>query len=108
MHSETFFPRAVDWIKMDGKKNNLKPTWGKLMKQVDLEEPTPMLGQLNLECTQRECKLNLKIVPENRNSFVSGTVKQLLGWAKSHADTFAWLWDMGRHGKKCVKILRIG
>ena len=34
----------VDDQKMGRKKNNLKPIWNKLMKQVDLEEPTPLLN----------------------------------------------------------------
>ena len=35
-----FLSIYVDDIKMGGKKNNLKPTCDKLMKQVDVEEPT--------------------------------------------------------------------
>ena len=54
------------------------------MKQVDLEEPTPILHQVySLECTQRECRPNIKIVQGNQNSFESlisaGAIKHLLG-----------------------------
>ena len=38
----------VDEIKTGGKKNNLKPMSDKLMKQVDLEEPTLLLDQVFL------------------------------------------------------------
>ena len=57
--------------------------WDNLMKQVDLEEPTTLLDQENLGCTQRECMPNMKIVQENNDLFESltsaGTIKQLLG-----------------------------
>ena len=44
---------------MERKKTNLKLMWDNLMKQVDLEEPTPLLDQVFLGCTQRECKPTL-------------------------------------------------
>ena len=55
------------FLKWEGKKNNLKPLWDKLMKQVDLEEPTPLLDQVYLGCTQRQCKPNFKIVKLSNN-----------------------------------------
>ena len=89
---------------MGGKKNNLKPMWHKLMKQVDLEEPTPLLDQVYLGCTQRECKPNQKIVQENKTlieSLISAsTVKP--GWERAHAEMSAWSYDMEGHAKKCV------
>ena len=39
----------------------------KIMKQVDVEEPTPPLDLDKKERTQRECEPNLKIVQENKN-----------------------------------------
>ena len=93
---------------MGGKKNNLKPMWDTLVKQVDFEEPTPLLDQENLGVTQRECKPNPQIVQENRNMFESlisaGTLsnKWLFGREKSHADIIAWPCDMEGHAKKCV------
>ena len=83
---------------MGGNMNNRKPMRDKLMKQVQLEQPAPLLDHIYLGCTQRECKLNLKIVRENKDSFESlispGTIKQLLGWKKSHVDIVAWSHDM--------------
>ena len=49
----------VDDIKMAGKKQTVAPTWKKL-KNVDLDEPTSLLDNVNLGCTQRECKPNEK------------------------------------------------
>ena len=34
----------------------------KLMKNVDIEEPTSFLDHVNLECTQHECEQNDKII----------------------------------------------
>ena len=46
----------VDAMKMAGKKQNMAPMWKKMMKNVDLDEPTSFLDLVYLECTQRECK----------------------------------------------------
>ena len=42
------FSVNVDDIKMGGKKNNLKPMWDMLIKQVDFKEPTLLLDQAYL------------------------------------------------------------
>ena len=46
---------CVDDIKMGGKKLNMAPMWKKLMKNVDLDEPTSFLDHAFLGCTQRQC-----------------------------------------------------
>ena len=51
-------PIHVDDIKIAGKKQNTAPMRKKLMKNVDLDEPTSLLDHVNLGCTQRECKPN--------------------------------------------------
>ena len=43
---------------MTGKKLKKAPKWNKLMKHVDLDEPTSFLDHVYLGCTQRECKTN--------------------------------------------------
>ena len=48
----------VDDIRMAGKKQNKAPVWKKLMKHVDLDEPTSFLDHVYLGCTQCECKPN--------------------------------------------------
>ena len=45
-----------DDIKMAGKNQIFAPMWEKLMKNVDIEEPTSFLDHVYLGCTQRECK----------------------------------------------------
>ena len=63
--------------------------WKKLMKLVDLGEPTSFLDHVYLGCTQRECKPNENIIEENRNMIESrisaGATEKLPGWEKSHA-----------------------
>ena len=41
-----------------GKKQNMAPMWKKLMKHVDIGEPTSFLDRVYLGYTQRECKPN--------------------------------------------------
>ena len=52
-------PVCVTWMtsKLVGRKENLNPMWKKLMKLVDLGEPTSFLDRVYLGCTQRECKI---------------------------------------------------
>ena len=57
-----FLSVYVDDIKNAGKKQNLAPVWQKLMKDVDIEEPTSFLDHVYLGCTRRECKTNEKII----------------------------------------------
>ena len=59
-----FLSVNVDDIKMSGKKQNMAPTWQKVMKNVDLEEPTSFLDLENLGCSQHECKPNEIIIEE--------------------------------------------
>ena len=57
-----FLSVYVDEMKMGGKKNNLKPMWDILIRQVDLGERTSLSDHVYLRCTQHEFKPNLKIV----------------------------------------------
>ena len=54
---------------MTGKSQNMTPMWKKLMKNVDLDEPTSFLDHENLGCTQSECKPNEIIVEEYSKMF---------------------------------------
>ena len=53
---------SVDDIKMAGMKKNMVPMWKKLMKNVDIDEPTSFIDHVNLRRTQRECKPNEIII----------------------------------------------
>ena len=51
-------PVCVDDIRVVGRQQNVAPMWKKLMKIVDLGEPTSFLDHVHLGCAQRECKPN--------------------------------------------------
>ena len=57
-----FLSVYVDDIKMTGKKQNVAPMWKKLMKNVDIDEPTSFFDHVYLGSTQRECKPNETII----------------------------------------------
>ena len=75
------------WHQHGWKKRNMAPMWKKLMKHVDLDEPTSFLDHVYLGCTQRECKPNgiimnvqlpgwTKIISKRRN--LSPLVNQIV------------------------------
>ena len=78
---------------MPGKKQNMATLWKKLMKHVDLNEPTSFLDHVYLECTQRECKPHELTIEEYKNMFESrlsaGATEKLPGWGKPHGKTMA-------------------
>ena len=45
-------------LTMAGREQNLANLCEKLMKNVDIEEPTSFLDHVYLECTQHECEQN--------------------------------------------------
>ena len=52
-----------------------------------------------LGCTQRECKVNEKVIDQCREMFES-RLSELPGWEKPHAKTVAWSYDMEGHEQK--------
>ena len=113
---ESLFVRRQRWIflsvygddtKMAGKKQNLEPMRQRLMQQVDLEKPTQVLDQVYLGCTQRDCKLNKKLVDERTQMFESltsaGTKENMPGSGESSEKIAALFYDMEGLSKKCVE-----
>ena len=76
-------------VKMAGKKQNMAPMWKKMMKHVDIDEPTTFLDHLYLGCTQRECKpsesINHRTMLQDVRIITSsaGAPEKLLGWEKA-------------------------
>ena len=105
-----FLSVHVDDIKMAGKMQNLAPMCKKLMKDVDIGEPTSFLDHVYQGCTQRECKLNEKIIGQYNKMFESrisaGATDKLPGWDKPRAKTSAWSYDLEGHARKCVERYR--
>ena len=52
---------------MTGQKQSMTPMWKKLMKHVDLDEPTSFLDHKYLG-TQRDCKPNEKIIEQHNKN----------------------------------------
>ena len=108
-----FLSGYVDDIKMAGKKQNLAPMCWKLMKNVDIEEPTSFLDHVYLGCTQRECKPNEKIIGQYNKMFESrisvGANREITRMGKTSRKNFSVVL---RHGRTCSKmrgtVLRIG
>ena len=102
-----FLSVYMDDIKMAGENQNMAPMWKKLMKNVDLDEPTSFLYHVYFGCTQRESKPNEDIVNQYREMFESrifaGSTQKSPGWEKPHAKTVAWSYDMEWHAQKCVE-----
>ena len=66
-----FLSVYVDDIKMAGKKQDMAPMFKKLMKHVDIDEPTSFLDHLYLGCTERECKPNETSIAQYTKMFES-------------------------------------
>ena len=80
-----FLSVYVEDIELIGKKQNVSPMWKKLMKDVDIEEPTSFLDHVFLGCTRRECKPNEKIIGQYKmfeSRISAGATEKLPGWHK--------------------------
>ena len=84
----------VDDIQMTGRKHNMAPMWKKLMKHVDLDEPTSFLDHVFLGCTQRECE---------RRIYFSRSNLEMTFVVKIYRKKVAWSYDMEGHAQKCVE-----
>ena len=88
----------VDDIKLAGKKQNLDPMW-KVLKEVDLGEPTSFLDHENLCCTQRQCEIIEDIVDNYRTMFESrisaGGLEKLP--FPQNLRISSWSYDMAGH-----------
>ena len=99
-----FLSVYVDDIKLAGKKQNIDPMW-KLLKEVDLGEPTSFLDHENLGCTQRQCQTSKDIVDNYRTMFesrISAVRTETLPFPQNLRIS-SWSYDMAGHAKKCVE-----
>ena len=95
----------MDDIKVAGKKQNMASMWKKLMKNVDLDEPTSFLDHVYLGYTQRECKPKETIIEQFTQMFEfrisAGATEKLPGPEKLHAKNRGLVL---RHGRTCSKM----
>ena len=82
-----FLSEDVGDIKIGGKKQNMAPLWNKLMKNVDLDEPTSFLDHVALNVNVKKWTRMLLIRTEMFESriFCYCNWKRLLGCEKPHA-----------------------
>ena len=77
----------------------------KLMKDVDIEEPTSFLDHVYLGCTQRQCEISKDIVDDNRTMFESrisaGATEKLP--CLENLSISSWSFDMQGRAKKCAQ-----
>ena len=90
------------------------PMWKKLMKKVDLDEPTSFLDHVYLGCTQRECKPNEIIIEQFTKMFESrisaGGTEKLPGWEKPHEQRWRGpmiLKDMLEHALNDMQFYKV-
>ena len=97
-----FLSENVDDMKMTGKKQNMAPMWKKLMRNVDIDQPTSFLGHVYLGCTERECKPNETIIVQKTKMLKS---RNSAGATEKYQDgiTVAWSYGMEGHARKCVE-----
>ena len=77
----------------------------KVLKEVDLGEPTSFLDHVYLGCTQRQCEISKDIVDSYRTMFESrisaGASEKLPCLETQNIST--WSYDMEGDAKKCVQ-----
>ena len=56
---------------MAGKEQHIAPTWKKVTKNFDLDEPTSFVSHVYLGCTQRECASNESLIDQYSEMFES-------------------------------------
>ena len=102
-----FLSVYVDEKELSEKKQHLDPMWKKLMKDVDLGEPTSFLDHVYLGCTPRECQTSKDLVDDHRNMFESkistGATEKLPSFEKLGANISSLSYDMEGHAKICVE-----
>ena len=100
-----FFSVCVDDIKLAGKKQNIKPMWKVLNKEVDLGEPTSFLDHVYVGYTQSPCEISKDIVDNYRTMFESrisaGATEKLP--CSENLRISSWSYDTEGHAKKCVE-----
>ena len=101
-----FLSVYVDDIKMAAKKQNMTPMW-KMMKNVDIDEPSSFLDHENLGGTQREFKPNQTLlnVNSNRNKHSLNIIRRCLNhvFLLEHLKNFQF-GRILRHGGTCSEM----
>ena len=94
---------------MVGKNENIRPMWQSLKREIAVAEPTPIVNQVSLGCTQREARVDMGVV-QSKSEFrkrltTSGTTDEmdLTKESKAPMKIIAWSCDIQGHEEKCVE-----
>ena len=105
--STRFLSVYVDGKKKAGRKASSAPTWLKLKKKIDIEEPTPRFDQLYSGCTQRESVTKESDVKINSDLLAKITTADTEAKPKiknrENGKVVTWSYDMRGHAEKCVE-----
>ena len=74
----------------------------KMLKNVDMDEPTSFLDHTRCDCKAKESIIEQKTKMFESRVSAGATVK-FPGWDKPRAKTSAWSYDMEGHARKCVE-----
>ena len=84
-----------------------KTKWKKVMSNVDLEEPTPIIDQVYLGCTHHESETNERIAAEKQDLFTklaSSTTSKITNFNNdTKRNLISSSYDMQGHAQKCVE-----
>ena len=88
------------------RKNEMWDLCGKIQrKEVDLEDPTPLLNEIFFGCTQREAEVDHHAVQAKADLFRRITSTEVTDEKKETTSRpiTAWSYDTERHAEKCVE-----
>ena len=104
-----FLTVCVDDTDMVGKKQKMDTMWKIQQKDIDLEDPTPLLDQVYLGCAQWQAKVDHQAVQSKTESFKKLTMareadekdqrKENILWKRSLVGVLIW----NAMPKKCVE-----
>ena len=67
----------VDDIKVLGRREGLAPMWASLRKKIELGDFTPLVDQVQLECTQRSETVDEETIRTNTDIFHRNTTSNV-------------------------------
>ena len=103
-----FLSAFVDDAKMDGRKQNMDSMWKTRHKEVNLEDPTPLIDPLYLGCTERDAKVDPQAVQSKTELFKKLTTTKEADEKDETNENICWkrsllgAHDTEGHAEKCV------
>ena len=93
---------------MAGRRESLAPMWAILRKNIELEDPIPLVDQVYLVCTQRAATVDEEAIRTQTEMFqinttanVEETFKKITG--HNIHKVSSWSYDTNGHAEQCVE-----